>query len=259
MKSIVLGGTGKEEFYEEVSNSVTHLFGAFLSVVAIYFLTITVVLNFKKLQYTWHHRVGSIVFGISLVVLYSLSTLYHSVGVLYNDRQEYKAQYRKFDHVAIFWLIAGTYTPLVLIILVKKGKYIKLGGVVLGSVWSFTFIGTILKLYFPIDIIPEYLSNSLFLLQGWMVIFIIKPLLRLTPQIIMKFIVAGGLFYSGGIFFLTWDNLIFNHTIWHFHVLLGSASHFISVVLTFLDLESLHLLEKQGVSLLLKEFLYKIK
>jgi len=190
------------------------------------------------------------------MVLYSFSTLYHSMGVFYHESQDVKQSFRKYDHIAIFCLIAGTYTPLVLILLVKRAGHIWVGYGVLTLVWLCAFLGTIMKLFFPIDMIPEFWSNALFLIQGWMIVIVFKPLIRVTPFIVLKYIGIGGIAYSGGVYFLTWEKLQFNHSIWHLHVLTGSITHFIAVILTLLDPNTLRDSESKGVLYMINKALF---
>jgi hemolysin III len=159
------------------------------------------------------------VFGASILLLYTFSTLYHAF-----QEPKIKSWLRTFDHVSIYFLIAGTYTPFLLI-----GIRGFLGWMMFGIIWSLVALGLLFKLYF----INRFKRASLILYlgMGWMGIFLIKPLLETQETAILFWIAAGGLCYTLGTIFYTRPNIRFGHTIWHLFVLAGSIMHFIAVLL----------------------------
>lgn len=197
---------------EDISNTITHGFGLILSIVGFVILVFLATSSGGFLRLS-----SSIIYGLSLVLLYLASTLYHSTTTA--KRQE---QYRIFDHICIYLLIAGSYTPFLLIVL-RDG----IGMQMAIFVWIFAALSIILKLIFKARF--PILSVILYLLFGWLGVFMIQPLylaLGLTPILL---ILAGGLSYSFGVVFFAWEKLPHNHAIWHIFVLGGSVFHFIAI------------------------------
>lgn len=201
---------------EEILNSVTHGIGALLSVAG---LVLLLVVSVK--QGTVWHVVGSAVFGSSLILLYTVSTLYHSV-----TNPPAKRFFARLDHVAIFLLIAGTYTPFLLTSL--RGP---LGWTLFGVIWTLALIGMIIRSVYLGRF--RKLMVALYLLMGWLIVFAIVPLTRALPTISVRFLVAGGLSYTLGVAFYAQRNLKFSHGIWHLFVLAGSSFHFFAVLTSF--------------------------
>lgn len=197
---------------EELFNALTHGFGAGLAVIAL----ITLVL-IASVNGTSTHVFGFAVFGSSMVVLYVASTLYHSIR-----NHERKALFRKLDHMSIFLLIAGSYTPFCLTVLPGW-----IGWTILGLVWLCAFIGITLKAFHTGK--RERLSTFLYVLMGWLVMPAIKPLYDSVSAQTFILLMLGGLFYTGGTFFFLKDRK-YDHGIWHLFVLAGSVSHFFSVL-----------------------------
>ncbi|MCF7974709.1 MAG: hemolysin III family protein [Phycisphaerae bacterium] len=190
--------------------------GALFSIAGLIWL---IVLSVK--QGTAWHIVGSAVFGSSLIILYSFSTLYHSVT---NPRV--KRVFARLDHVAIFLLIAGTYTPFLLTTL--RGP---VGWTLFGVIWALALIGVIIRSIYLTRF--RKLMVVLYLLMGWMIVFAIVPMTRALPTISTVFLVAGGCCYTLGVVFYAWRQLNFSHGIWHLFVLAGSGCHFFSVLTSF--------------------------
>ncbi len=198
---------------EELANSITHGVGALLSVAGLVVLTV-----FAALRGNAWHVVGVTIFGSSLVVLYTASTLYHSVSA-----PRTKHWFRVLDHSAIFLLIAGSYTPFTLVNL--RGP---MGWTLFGIVWGLAVIGVALQA----GVIKRgaTLSILLYLTMGWIVIVAIKPLIASMEVGGLRLLVAGGLSYTAGIAFFVWRSLKFNHAIWHIFVMGGSVCHFFAVM-----------------------------
>jgi hemolysin III len=162
--------------------------------------------------------VGSSVFGATMVLLYFASTWYHAVPT-----GRLKERLHKLDHAAIYLLIAGTYTPFTLGVL--NGAW---GWTLFGIVWGAAAIGVCDKLF--IGIRNPRLSTALYLIMGWAVLIVIRPLVLSMPPQGVAWLVAGGLCYSGGVMFYSARSLPYNHLIWHLFVLAGSTCHFFSVL-----------------------------
>lgn len=161
---------------------------------------------------------SAIIFGISMITLYSASTIYHAVGDL-----KKKIKLKKFDHIAIYYLIAGTYTPFMLVNI--RGT---LGWTIFGVIWGLAVLGTILKL--ATDANGKKLwSVSLYLLMGWLIIAAIKPMLASVPEKGLLFLAIGGLSYTLGVLFYVWKSKPYTHAIWHLFVLGGTVLHFFAV------------------------------
>ncbi len=197
---------------EELANRLTHGFGALLSVAGLVLL----VFFSHRFGDNWH-VVSTAIFGATLVLLYTSSTLYHS----FRD-EALKRLLRKFDHAAIFLLIAGTYTPFVLVTL--RGPW---GWSLFGVVWGLALIGVVLKFWFAGRF--RVVSTLIYLGMGWLVMVALKPLLAALPSDGLRLLVAGGLCYTGGSVFYLWKRLPYQHAIWHLFVLGGSACHWAAV------------------------------
>lgn len=198
---------------EEIMNAVTHGVGAGLSIAALVILIV-----FAALRGTVWHIVSFSIFGAMLVVLYTESTLYHSL-----TNRKAKKLFRKFDHMSIYLLIAGTYTPYCLTVL--RGY---MGWSIFGIVWGCTVLGIIMKAFYTGK--KEILSTLLYIVMGWLIIIVIKPLYFAMSFNGFVFLVLGGVLYTFGAYFFIKDKIIFNHAIWHLFVMAGSIFHFFSVM-----------------------------
>ncbi|MFN2355175.1 MAG: hemolysin III family protein [Desulfopila sp.] len=196
---------------EELANAVTHGLGALLSLSALVLLTV-----FATLKGDVYHVVSSVVFGASLVILYTMSTLYHIVRDI-----KLKKIFRAMDHASIFVLIAGTYTPFTLVTL--HGKW---GWTLFGMVWGIAVTGIVIQTLTG----QKYkMSLALYLGMGWLMIVAIKPLFLGIPAGGLALLGGGGLCYTLGVVFYVWNSLFCNHAIWHLFVLGGSILHFFAV------------------------------
>lgn len=197
---------------EEWANIVTHGIGFLLSV------TGSVVLLDRALQSGngWH-LASYLVFGISLVLLYSSSVLYHAM-----NGSRTKRILRKIDHSAIYVLIAGTYTPFLLTNL--RGQT---GWIMFLIVWVFAITGIILKIMTEIK--SKWISAIIYLIMGWLAVFIYRSMLDNLPEISLVYLGAGGFAYTTGVIFYVWKKLPFHHAIWHMFVMAGSLCHYYSI------------------------------
>lgn len=195
-----------------------------------------VVAHHNRISWSYYKTIGSIIFGISLIVIFALSSTYHALGLF---DEVYKSKMQALDHIAIYFVIAGTYTPIVLTIIVEKGRHFKLGIFVLAMEWIAAAIGIYIKANYVIDDLPKIISQGYYLLMGWGIVIIIKPAIRLTPYIVKKWVFIGGLCYSFGVIFLVWEQLQFNHCIWHLFVIMGAFSHYLGVLFCITGKESI--------------------
>ncbi|HSD67842.1 MAG TPA: hemolysin III family protein [Vicinamibacteria bacterium] len=200
---------------EGIANSVSHGVGAVLGLAGL------VVLARSASGHGARTVVGCVVFGVALVLLYSASTLYHSVGP---GHPRAKAVLRVLDHSAIFLLVAGTYTPFTLVSL--RGPW---GWSLFGVVWGLALAGITLRLVLPRR--PTTLFVALYLAMGWCVVVAAKPLLAAVAPGGIALLAAGGVAYTVGVAFYAWRSLPYGHAIWHGFVLAGSAFHFAAVLL----------------------------
>lgn len=198
---------------EEIFNSITHGIGTILSIGA---LVILVILAITKGN-AWH-VVSFTIYGSTLVLLYLSSTLYHSF-----TKQKLKNLFARFDHAAIFLLIAGTYTPFLLTVI--RGT---LGWTLFGIIWGVAIAGVIIRSIYLTRF--RKLMVGIYIAMGWMFVIAVGPMIKNLPQLSLIFLLSGGIFYSIGVVFYMWRNLKYGHGIWHLFVLAGSIMHFFAVV-----------------------------
>ncbi|MCL5130370.1 MULTISPECIES: hemolysin III family protein [unclassified Algibacter] len=196
--------------FEEKLNALTHGIGAVLGIVA---LVLLIVFNTHKTPWSLF---SVIVYGISIIVLFTASTLYHSV-----TKEKHKHIFRIIDHISIYILIAGTYTPVCLITLDQS-----LGWPLFWTVWGIAVFGVVLKLFFTGRF--EVFSTLLYLVMGWLIVFDFAHLSEGVGNGIL-FLFAGGLSYTVGIIFYAIHKIPYNHVIWHLFVLAGAVFHFFMI------------------------------
>ncbi|WP_046743141.1 PAQR family membrane homeostasis protein TrhA [Kordia zhangzhouensis] len=197
---------------EEKLNIWSHGLGVILGIVALFLLVIHAAINGSAV-----HVVSFTIYGVSIIILYAASTLYHSA-----KKPLLRNRLRIFDHAAIYLLIAGTYTPFALVTL--EGV---VGWTIFGLVWGFAIIGIVLKLFFTGQF--DKLSTIMYVLMGWIIIFAIKPLIENLSSEGLFWLIAGGIAYTIGAILYSIRKLPLNHAIFHVFVLLGSIFHFIAV------------------------------
>lgn len=197
---------------EELANAITHAIGIALSVAGLALLVTTASLHGDAWQV-----VSVAIFGATLVLLYTASTLYHSFR-----QPETKRLLRKFDHAGIFLLIAGTYTPFLLVSL--RGPW---GWSLFGVVWGLGIAGVVMKFWLAGRF--KVLSTLIYLGMGWIVVIALQPMLEAVPAGGLWLLLAGGLCYTGGTVFYLWKRLPYHHAVWHLFVLAGSICHWASI------------------------------
>ena len=194
-------------------NSISHLIGA---VAALAGLVVAVVVAARQGD-PWK-IVSFSIYGTTLFLLYTISTLYHSL------RGRAKRFFHKLDHYSIYFLIAGTYTPFTLVTL--RGGW---GWTIFGIIWGLVVLGVVL------ESLPQkgnrVLSLVVYVLMGWLVLVALKPLLQALPGAGFVWLLAGGLFYTSGLVFYVFDEKVRHfHGIWHLFVLAGSVSHYVTIL-----------------------------
>jgi len=197
---------------EEKLNVISHFIGLLLSVLATVLLIIKALAKKDNL-----YLISFTVFGLSLITLYTASTVYHAT-----KEPNLRKKLNIFDHAAIFLLIAGTYTPFVLITL--KGV---VGWWIFGITWFIAVTGIILKLFYTGKY--DKLSTAMYIFMGWIIIFAIKPLMHNLPTEGLRWLFVGGIFYTIGAILYSIPKIKYNHAIFHIFVLLGSFSHFMAI------------------------------
>lgn len=198
---------------EEIAHTITHGIGALLSIAGL-----VVLVSFATLNGNAWHIVSSSIYGASLVVLYSASSLYHGI-----PHPRAKSILQQFDHAAIYLLIAGTYTPFLLVSL--RGAW---GWSLLVIIWSIALFGATLE-FLNLPKLKK-MSLGLYLGLGWIVVVAIKPMLDRVETGGLILLLLGGLSYSLGVIFYIRHKMPYNHAIWHLFVLAGSVLHFFSIL-----------------------------
>ena len=202
---------------QEFANSISHGVGVLFGIVGI------PVLIFTSLELMpWSATLGVCIYCFSFLVLYTTSTLYHSMvdpGM--------KRVARMLDHISIYFLIAGSYTPFILFFgRNPRGFFLLMG------LWLLAFLG----IFFKIFLIGKYrhLSTAIYVAMGWSVVLLPASFFDSLPAVTWQLIVAGGLSYTVGVVFFLWESWTWHHLVWHLLVLAGSICHFIAVLLAML-------------------------
>ena len=199
---------------EEIASSITHGAGLVLAVAA---APVLVVLG--GLRGGTVHVASFSIYGSSLVLCYAASTLYHAF-----QRPRLKHVFHILDHAAIYFLIAGTYTPIVLLSMNDPW-----GWTLLGGVWALALIGCVFKIFFVGRF--HYLSTAIYVVMGWLVVLALEPFLASVPPAVFGWLLAGGVSYTAGVAFFVWERLPYNHAVWHLFVIGGSACHYAAMLI----------------------------
>ena len=198
---------------EERLNAYSHAIGAVLAFIASIFMLI------KGSELPTAQFIGLCVYAFSLVLLFSSSAIYH-----FSTDEKKRSWFKKLDHTAIYYLIAGTYTPFLSIALpTEKAKYLLI------ALWVIALIGTLFKLVF----IHRFQKVSLitYLVMGWLALLVIDDMQRFLSDQSLTLLIIGGLAYTVGALFYALKNVRYTHAIWHIFVLIGAGSHFLSIYL----------------------------
>ena len=205
------------QFYsptEEKLNIWSHAFGIFLSIIALVLL----ILKAVQQDNIWM-MISFPIFGVSLILLYLASTLYHA-----SKEPQKRFKLKVFDHAAIYVLIAGSYTPFTLVSL--NGET---GWLIFSMVWVMAFTGIILKLFFTGKF--KVVSTAMYVLMGWLIVFYFQDLTASLHEKGVFYLILGGVLYTIGAILYSIKKIKFNHAIFHFFVLAGSFCHFLSIYL----------------------------
>lgn len=201
---------------EELFNGLSHAMGLLILVVCMPLLYWSAQ-NHKGGLYLW----TLIPFFTGIVLTYTASTIYH-----FTPGGKWKNRWRIIDHISIFFLIGGTYTPIIM-------QYIDhpVHIIFLGTMWTIIFAGAVMKFWLTGKY--DNISTGLYVFLGWMVIFVIWPLWDNAPEEVLWWILIGGIAYSMGIYFYKNSNTFYYHVIWHILVFIGTLSHLIAIYLSF--------------------------
>ena len=211
-KTAVQTNERKESAGEHLANAITHGAGVIISIVCLVLLVV-----FSSRRHGVWEVVSCSIYGATLVILYLASTLYHSIHAPKAHRI-----LNIIDHAAIYLLIAGTYTPFLLVPL--RGA---LGWSLFGVVWGLAALGIVFQTLF-IDRF-KLLSTLGYVAMGWMIVATIVPLMRVLPLMAIAWMAIGGICYTLGVVFYVWQRLKFAHALWHLFALSGSICHFFGV------------------------------
>ncbi|MCK0109911.1 hemolysin III family protein [Flavobacteriaceae bacterium S0825] len=196
---------------EEQLNTFSHAIGAVFGIVGL------IILVSKQVNAPWS-LFSVLVYGLSIIVLFSASALYHAAKT-----EKRKHYFRIVDHISIYLLIAGTYTP-VLLLTLSDSK----GWLLFYTVWGIAAFGVFLKLFFTGRF--EVFSTLLYLVMGWLIVFDFSVLAERMHTNGLLFLFAGGLFYTVGIVFYAINKIPYNHVIWHVFVLAGAICHYFMIL-----------------------------
>lgn len=197
---------------EELANAVSHGVGLALGLIAIPFL-IRKALESDDLS----SLIGAVAFSLGVVMVYTFSTLYHA-----STHPRWKSKLQVLDHIAIYFLIAGSYTPMVLAVL-KPDKAL----LFLSILWGSVLIGTFFKIFFTGRF--KVLSVVIYLTMGWLAVFFFRDIVERISWETLVWIGAGGMAYSIGVYFYLKSDKLYYHSIWHLFVLAGTVAHFVAV------------------------------
>ncbi|MDY6069622.1 MAG: hemolysin III family protein [Opitutales bacterium] len=199
---------------EEVLSSSIHGFGAFLGGIEL-----TVLVTLSSVYGNAWNIVSTAIFGASIILLYTASSLYHGIPF-----EKAKRVLEKIDHIAIYYLIAGSYTPFLL-----ANMRNATGWTMFGIIWGLAILGTFLKIFIGANG-SKLWSILLYLAMGWLIIFASGTLFKILSASAITFLCLGGAFYTFGVIFYVKKNKKYMHAIWHLFVLLGTIMHFFAVL-----------------------------
>ncbi|MDR0734768.1 MAG: hemolysin III family protein [Elusimicrobiota bacterium] len=198
---------------EEVMSSLVHWLGTIIVCLGAGCLITLASLSAEP------YRIAAVsIYSFAMIILYCASTLYHV-----SRGEKAKNRLKVFDHSSIYLLIAGTYTPFLLVNL--RGP---VGWAMFGVIWAMSVLGITAKIFFMGRV--KKLSVAVYIIMGWLVVFAIKPLINTVSTAGLIFLLVGGLFYSGGVYFYVRKDKEFYHGVWHIFVLFGTVSHFFAVL-----------------------------
>lgn len=201
------------EIKKELANSITHVFGMMFGLICV-----PVLIAYATMANNSPAIVGACIFGFSFMMVYTFSTLYHSFS-----HPKVKHVLKTMDHISIYFLIAGSYTPFILLYMYNSS-----GIWMLSILWGLTLLGIVFKVLFVKRF--NKLSTLVYLAMGWLIVIFPGDLLSTMPEETFTMIVAGGISYSLGVIFYLWKKFTYHHAIWHLFVLGGSVCHYVAVL-----------------------------
>ena len=207
----------KNQYYshrEEILNSTLHGTALILS-----FAGMVLMIGLSVMKSNIYSLWSSIIFGLSMVVLYGVSTIYHGLG-----NSALKSKFQRMDHISIYYLIAGTYTPFLLVNLREEN-----GWLILGIIWCLALLGTIYKMKSRFNG-SEFWSIVLYLIMGWLIVAFYRSLVSCLPEKGLYCLFGGGIAYTSGLIFYLWESKEFTHAIWHGFVICGTVLHYFAVL-----------------------------
>lgn len=199
---------------EEIANSITHGFGLVMAIAGL-----AVLAAFASVFGSTWHIVSVSIFGATLVLLYAASTLYHSIPL-----PRAKEVLRRLDHSAIFLVIAGTYTPFLLVTLRDS-----FGWTMFALIWGLAIMGIVMQRVLIRQ--KSYITALPYIGMGWLAMLVIQQIIASIPTGGVILLFAGGLAYTIGVLFFVWKRMPYHHAVWHLFVLAGSACHYFAVLL----------------------------
>ncbi|MDX9867476.1 MAG: hemolysin III family protein [Kiritimatiellia bacterium] len=203
---------------EEISHSAIHALGSHLGAAM---LALMVVFGARSGEQVAWKVVSGAIFGATAILLYAISAVYHAV-----THPRAKQILEVCDHMAIYFLIAGSYTPFTLVTL--RPEHPVIGWTIFGIVWGLTVMGVVFKVFFTGKL--RVVSTLAYVGMGWIVVFAIKPLMDALPTAGLVWLLAGGGLYTLGTVFYLWRLMPFHHAVWHLFVLAGTLCHFFAVL-----------------------------
>ncbi len=199
---------------KEIANSISHGFGILFGIVSIPILIVAAARTGNTSAV-----VGTGIYGFSFLMVYTFSTLYHGF-----QQPDVKRIMKIIDHISIYFLIAGSYTPFVLLFV-----YNTTGLVLLSLLWVLTFVGVFIKIYYTGKY--EKLSTAVYVMMGWMLIPVAKTFFAQLSTPVIALIIAGGVLYSIGVIFYLWRKFFYHHVVWHLFVLSASICHYAAILI----------------------------
>jgi hemolysin III len=202
---------------EEISHSAIHALGSHLGAAM---LALMVVFGAQSGEQVPWKVVSGAVFGVAVILLYTVSSVYHAV-----THPRAKQILEVCDHMAIYFLIAGSYTPFTLVTL--RPGHPAVAWTIFGIVWGLTLMGAVFKVFFTGKL--RIVSTLAYIGMGWIAVFAIKPLMEALPTAGLVWLLVGGVLYTLGTVFYLWRVMPFHHAVWHLFVLAGTLCHFFAV------------------------------
>jgi len=200
---------------QELVNSIMHGFGILFGIICI-----PILIAFAAKGANINGIIGSSIYGFCFLMVFTFSTLYHGF-----QHEKVKRALKILDHISIYYLIAGTYTPLILIY--NNNSF---GITLLCVLWSLTIVGTVFKVFYCGR--WEIISTAIYLLMGWSMLAGGNSFFERMPHAVLQMVIAGGIIYSLGVIFYLWDKYFYSHALWNLFVLAAAICHYVAILLS---------------------------